>query len=86
MERIWLGREILIGCHLKGGGDCTPTEWDFVDQMSTVYVGSGVTVPAGVPPASFAPAGITGTFTAKLLSTDADGGGIDCAAVRAALP
>lgn len=76
----------VIGCHLQGGGDCTPTEWDFVDQMSTIYVGTGVTIPAGVPPASFAPAGITGAFAAKLLSTDADGGGIDCAAVRAALP
>jgi hypothetical protein len=78
--------EHVVGCHVQGGGDCTPTQWDFVDQMSTVYVGSGVTIPPGVAAPSFAPAGITGTFTSKLMSNDADGGGIDCAAVRAALP
>jgi hypothetical protein len=76
----------VIGCHLQGGGDCVQTQWDFVDQMSTVYVGSGVTIPAGVEAPSFAPSGIAGTFTAKVLSNDADGGGIDCAAVLAALP
>ncbi len=76
----------VIGCHLQGGGDCTPTQWDFVDQISTVYVGSGVTIPAGVAAPSFEPAGIAGTFTAKFLSNDTDGGDIDCAAVRAALP
>ena len=76
----------VIGCHVQGGGDCTQAQWDFIDQISNVYVGSGVTIPAGVQAPSFAPAGITGSFMAKVLSNDADGGGIDCAAVRAALP
>lgn len=76
----------VVGCHVQGGGECTQTQSDFIDQMSTVYVGSGVTIPAGTPAPSFAPAGITGTFTAKVLADDADGGSIDCAAVRAALP
>jgi hypothetical protein len=76
----------VIGCHLEGGGDCTPPQWSFVDEISPVYVGDGVTIPPNVPAPSFAPAGMSGTFVSKVLSNDPDGGGIDCAAVRAAFP
>ena len=48
--------------------------------------GRRLTIPASVQAPSFAPAGITGTFNAKVLSNDPNGGGVDCAAVRAALP
>jgi hypothetical protein len=84
--RVALFNDHVIGCHVQGGDDCTQAQWDFIDLISPVYVGAGVTIPASVQPPSFAPAGITGTFKAKVLSHDPKGGGIDCAAVRAALP
>jgi hypothetical protein len=84
--RASLFNEHVIGCHVQNGGDCTPTQWSFIDQIATVYVGSGVLVPPAVPPQSFAPQGIEGTFQAKVLAMDDDGGSVDCAAVRAALP
>jgi hypothetical protein len=84
--RVALFNDHVIGCHVQGGDDCTQAQWDFVDQVSPVYVGAGVTIPASVQAPSFAPAGITGTFKAKVLSNDPNGGGVDCAAVRAALP
>jgi hypothetical protein len=74
----------VVGCHLAGGSECSAAEWDFIDQLSTVYVGSGVSIPPSTPAAS-APSDITGTFTAKTLAYD-DGASVDCAAVRAALP
>jgi hypothetical protein len=74
----------VVGCHLASGSECTAAEWDFIDQLSTVYVGSGVTIPPSTPAAS-APSEITGTFVAKTLAYD-NGASVDCAAVRAALP
>jgi hypothetical protein len=76
----------VVGCHVSGMGECVMAQWDFIDGNSTVYVGPGVKIPAGTPAASFTPQQIHGTFKSKILSTDADGGGIDCAAVLAALP
>jgi hypothetical protein len=77
----------VIGCHLANdGGECSSAQADFIDQNTTVYFGPGVVVPRSVQAASYEPQGITGTFTGKILSTDPDGGGIDCDAVRAALP
>jgi hypothetical protein len=77
----------VIGCELaNGGGECTQPQWDFIDSNTTVYLGPGVNVPAGMMPASFAPPGISGTFNAKILSTTAGGGGITCADVLTALP
>jgi hypothetical protein len=81
-----LFNEHVVGCHLQDAGDCTQTQADFIDQIGTIYVGSGVTVPAGTPAASFAPQGITGTFVGKVLATDDGSDSVDCAAVRAALP
>jgi hypothetical protein len=61
----------VIGCELAGdGGACTQPQWDFIDSNTTVYVGEGVRIPAGTSAPSFAPPGITGTFVAKILSTD----------------
>lgn len=76
----------VVGCRLVGDAGCSSAEWDFVDSNSTVYLGPGVTIPAGQAPASYAPPGIHGTFTSKIISTDADAGPIDCAAVKAAVP
>jgi hypothetical protein len=77
----------VIGCRLAGdAGACSMAQWDFIDSNTTVYVGPGVRIPTSVAAPSFAPPGISGTFDAKILSTDADGGSIDCAAVVKALP
>jgi hypothetical protein len=27
----------VVGCHVKGGNDCTPAQTDFVDQSRTIY-------------------------------------------------
>jgi hypothetical protein len=74
----------VIGCELAdGGGNCNMSQWDFIDSNTTVYLGPGVKIPVAQQsmPASFAPPGISGTFKAKILSTDAAGGGITCADV-----
>jgi hypothetical protein len=77
----------VIGCELANdGGLCTQPQWDFIDSNTTVYLGPGVVVPPGMMAASFAPSGISGTFNAKILSTDVDGGGIQCSDVLAAFP
>jgi hypothetical protein len=77
----------VIGCRIAGdGGACSMDQYNFIDENTTVYVGPNVTIPRSVMPPSFAPPGITGTFQAKVLSTDADAGGIDCNAVLTALP
>jgi hypothetical protein len=85
----------VVGCHIPQGMtcadstcNCTAAQWNFIDSNTTVYVGEGVTIPAamGSCQAGFEPANITGTFQSKILSNAADGGGIDCAAVLAALP
>jgi prepilin-type processing-associated H-X9-DG protein len=36
----------VVGCHVQGGDDCTPTQSDFVDQNRTKYVASGATYSA----------------------------------------
>jgi hypothetical protein len=82
MARATLFNSHVIGCHLEGGGECDQTQWDFVDQVSPVYIGEGVTIPSSVKAPSFAPAGITGTFSSKVLT----GEDVDCADVRAAFP
>ncbi len=76
----------VVGCELAGGGDCSQPQWDFIDSNSTVYIGPGVTIPASAMPASYTPQKISGTFTAKVLSTDADGGTIGCSDVLTTFP
>jgi hypothetical protein len=77
----------VIGCELANdAGDCSMAQWDFIDSNSTVYVGPGVTIPASAMPASYTPQKISGTFTAKILSTDPDGGSIGCSDVLTAFP
>lgn len=76
----------VIGCRLVGGAQCAASQWDFVDSNSPVYLGPGVTVPAGTCAPSFAAAPLAGTFQSKILSTNPDGGSVTCAAVLAALP
>jgi hypothetical protein len=36
----------VVGCHVKNGGDCTPSQIDFVDQSRTLYKITGATFTA----------------------------------------
>jgi hypothetical protein len=85
----------VIGCHIAPGETCTDStcnctadQSNFIDGNTTVYIGDGVTIPTAQQSctAGFAPPGMMGTYQSKILSNDPDGGGIDCAAVIAALP
>jgi hypothetical protein len=87
--KVQLLNNHVIGCHILDGGACTSgtpnSQSDFIDSNTTVYVGPSVTViPPMVCAPSFVPPQISGAYKSVLLS--ADGGPVDCNAVKAALP